>query len=111
MKKRSILGFIGAAATIASLVPFEWKKEENGDFSYKSLLLSVSRKDRDYNVHFFNLPEPLTNGEKMEEEKTDETVETSMDGNEDLSETLSDTLSDTEREIPEENFNREEPTE
>ena len=43
--KKSIL--IGAAAALAaSLVPYECKVEENGDFSFTSLLLGVYRRRR-----------------------------------------------------------------
>ena len=43
--KKSIL--LGAAAALAaSLVPYECKVEENGDFSFTSLLLGVYRRRR-----------------------------------------------------------------
>lgn len=60
MKKSVKFGLIGAAVA-ASLIPFELKREENGDFTYKSLLLGVSKKtDTDnapeISISLFNLP-------------------------------------------------------
>lgn len=60
MKKSVKFGLIGAAVA-ASLIPFELKREENGDFTYKSLLLGVTKTKDEENapaitVTFFNLP-------------------------------------------------------
>ncbi len=63
MKKSTKCGLIGAVIGIAAvgLAPFELKKEENGDFTYKSLLLGFTKKhDEDIQnttVTFFNKPD------------------------------------------------------
>lgn len=63
MKKALKYGLIGAAAAAvaAGLFPFELKKEENGDFSYQSLLLGITKTTDadgqcDVSLSFFNLP-------------------------------------------------------
>lgn len=61
MKKAWKYALLGAAAV--ALVPFKIKREENGDFDYRSLLFGVSKKtdavkgEPEISLHFFNLPE------------------------------------------------------
>lgn len=47
MKKNTKRVLLAAAAALtASLIPYEFKREENGDFSYTSLLLGVYTRHR-----------------------------------------------------------------
>lgn len=42
--KKNWIGAAAGAAIVALLFPYKRKREENGDFTYQSLLLGVSRK-------------------------------------------------------------------
>lgn len=60
--KKNIWKYVVAGTVAASLIPFKVKREENGDFDYRSLLLGVSKKTDEENgaanlsFSFFNLP-------------------------------------------------------
>ena len=55
-------GKLALAALAASLLPYEVKKDDDGEFTYKSLLLGVKTKTDDegkkaVELSFFNLPD------------------------------------------------------
>lgn len=60
---KNIWKYVALGAVAVSLIPFQIKREENGDFDYRSLLLGVSKKtneetgDANLSLHFFNLPQ------------------------------------------------------
>ena len=59
-------GKLALAALAASLLPYEVKKDDNGELTYKSLLLGVKTKTDDegkkaVELSFFNLPDFMKN--------------------------------------------------
>ncbi len=59
-------GKLALAALAASLLPYEVKKDDDGEFTYKSLLLGVKTKTDDegkkaVELSFFNLPDFMKN--------------------------------------------------
>ena len=70
MKKGLIAGLAGLAAAVC-LAPFELKANTEGDFTYKSILVGVTRKkDGDapasYELSFFNRPPVTEIGDKIQ---------------------------------------------
>ena len=66
-------GKLALAALAASLLPYEVKKDDDGEFTYKSLLLGVKTKTDDegkkaVELSFFNLPDFMKNTAPAAEE-------------------------------------------
>ncbi|MCI6957056.1 MAG: hypothetical protein SPI15_10825 [Candidatus Faecousia sp.] len=66
-------GKLALAALAASLLPYEVKKDDDGEFTYKSLLLGVKTKTDDegkkaVELSFFNLPDFMKNTAPKAEE-------------------------------------------
>ena len=66
-------GKLALAALAASLLPYEVKKDDNGELTYKSLLLGVKTKTDDegkkaVELSFFNLPDFMKNTAPAAEE-------------------------------------------
>ena len=66
-------GKLALAALAASLLPYEVKKDDDGEFTYKSLLLGVKTKTDDegkkaVELSFFNLPDFMKNTTPAAEE-------------------------------------------
>ena len=66
-------GKLALAALAASLLPYEVKKDDDGEFTYKSLLLGVKTKTDDegkkaVELSFFNLPDFMKNTTPADEE-------------------------------------------
>ena len=66
-------GKLALAALAASLLPYEVKKDDDGEFTYKSLLLGVKTKTDDegkkaVELSFFNLPDFMKNTATAAEE-------------------------------------------
>ena len=73
------LGKLALAALAASLLPYEVKKDDDGEFTYKSLLLGVKTKTDDegkkaVELSFFNLPDFMKNTAPAAEEVPAEDV-------------------------------------
>ena len=72
-------GKLALAALAASLLPYEVKKDDDGEFTYKSLLLGVKTKTDDegkkaVELSFFNLPDFMKNTAPAAEEAPAEDV-------------------------------------
>ena len=72
-------GKLALAALAASLLPYEVKKDDDGEFTYKSLLLGVKTKTDDegkkaVELSFFNLPDFMKNTAPAAEEAPAEEV-------------------------------------
>ena len=73
MKKSLKYGLIGAAAALAAvLLPYELDRNDNGEFSYNSLLLGVYRRKRSDGEHatavtLFNAPAFTEEAQKARE--------------------------------------------
>ena len=72
-------GKLALAALAASLLPYEVKKDDDGEFTYKSLLLGVKTKTDDegkkaVELSFFNLPDFMKNTAPAAEEVPAEDV-------------------------------------
>ncbi|MDY4490911.1 MAG: hypothetical protein SPE19_10370 [Candidatus Faecousia sp.] len=72
-------GKLALAALAASLLPYEVKKDDDGEFTYKSLLLGVKTKTDDegkkaVELSFFNLPDFMKNTAPAAEEVPAEEV-------------------------------------
>ena len=72
-------GKLALAALAASLLPYEVKKDDDGEFTYKSLLLGVKTKTDDegkkaVELSFFNLPDFMKNTAPAAEEAPVEEV-------------------------------------
>ena len=72
-------GKLALAALAASLLPYEVKKDDDGEFTYKSLLLGVKTKTDDegkkaVELSFFNLPDFRKNTAPAAEEAPAEDV-------------------------------------
>ena len=70
-------GKLALAALAASLLPYEVKKDDDGEFTYKSLLLGVKTKTDDegkkaVELSFFNLPDFMKNTAPAAEEASAE---------------------------------------
>ena len=66
-------GKLALAALAASLLPYEVRKDDDGEFTYKSLLLGVKTKTDDegkkaVELSFFNLPDFMKNTTPAAEE-------------------------------------------
>lgn len=66
-------GKLALAALAASLLPYEVKKDDNGELTYKSLLLGVKTKTDDegkkaVELSFFNMPDFMKNTAPKAEE-------------------------------------------
>lgn len=99
MKKAWKYALLGAAAV--ALIPFKIKREENGDFDYRSLLFGVSKKtdptdgEPEISLHFFNLPEFKSDEDLFEDEwDADDAVTVVEDKIEDAAEKVKDTVED-----------------
>ena len=72
-------GKLALAALAASLLPYEVKKDDDGEFTYNSLLLGVKTKTDDegkkaVELSFFNLPDFIKNTAPAAEEVPAEDV-------------------------------------
>lgn len=100
MKKAWKYALLGAAAV--ALIPFKIKREENGDFDYRSLLFGISKKtdaangEPEISLHFFNLPEFKSDDDLFDDEwDVDEAVTVVDDKLENAAEKVEDAVEDS----------------
>lgn len=92
------------AGLLAMFAPYEYEKEENGDFTYKAWLLGIRRKTeeekRKYHISFFSKPKIKRAKRVLPDIDVDDDYATSAEVDDDdlsgLADDISDKLADME---------------
>ncbi|MBR4439662.1 MAG: hypothetical protein IKS88_03560 [Clostridia bacterium] len=86
------------AGLLAMFAPYEYEKEENGDFTYKAWLLGIRRRTEDdkkkYRISFFTKPKIKRAKHVLPDLDVDDDYATSADVDSDDLSDLADDISD-----------------